>query len=570
MDVTVKHLICRNGKFYYRSRLPVQYSQGSKRELKLSLRTSDLKKAVPACKLISEKVQHLIEQGAFRMIPLQKIREILAEYITENLEGYARFLSNYGEITPQIREDGKKSMLCSIKYFEKALAENNLNAMSALAEADILLKDIPHNESDRKLMANEFLQAQLMLKRLEYERLTGKRFATEYSDTLRKEILEGSYRSAEEIREAETVHKLEKLICAYLSEPHPTWGTSMRDKVEQTLYLLVEFFSSEEDIRRIKMDNMLLFRDNVLRRLPARWKTMPGLRERPLREVIEDTGHEKLSLKTVNLRLDTISGFFRWCFDKNYVDRNPVSHLKIKLKEEPEERRTAYMPEDLVKLFGNLRRDKLHGWAPYKFWIPLIGLYSGARENEICQMQTTDIVLKDGIVCFSITKEGDERKRLKNPNSQRLIPLHPVLLDLGFLGYALSIKKERQTSDRRLWPQLTYNEKHGFADRFQKFFGHFNRRYVTTEKNKVFHSLRHCFCNSLKQGGISKEIAEALAGHKDESMTFGTYAKAYEPKVLKEAILKLNFELNIFEVLDVRPLPKETIRKQMDGFFQRK
>lgn len=567
MDVTVNHLIRRNGKFYYRCRLPIHYSQGWKKELKLSLQTSDLKKAVVTCKLISEKVKSLLEQGAFEMVSLQEIRRILADFITDDLGDYARFLSNYGKITPQEKKEGIERALHAVGYFEKALAENNLEDTDALLAADRMLHDIPHDESDKKLMACEYLQAQLMLMRLQYERLSGKRFVTEYSDSLRKEILEGSYRSAEEIRKTEMIHTLGKLVSAYQSEPHPTWGISMKDKIKQTLDILVEFFSPEEDIKKINTDNMLFFRNNVLVKLPARWKTMPDLKDRPLREVIEDTEHEKLSLKTVNLRLDTISGFFRWCADKNYTDRNPVARLKIKLKEENEDQRTIYSAEDLAKLFTNLKRGKLHAWLPYKFWIPLIGLYSGARENEVCQMQTTDILLKEGIVCFLITDEGDKRKRLKNKNSKRIIPMHPDLLRLGFLGYVLSVKKDRRVTNHRLWPQLTYNEKHGFSDRFQKFFGNFNRRYVTNDGKKVFHSLRRCFCNSLKQHSVSKEISEALAGHKDESMTFGTYAEAYEPKILKEAILKLDYGFDIFKVLGVSPLSEDAIQKQADALF---
>lgn len=68
MDVTVNHLIRRNGKFYYRSRLPIRHSKEWKKELKLSLQTSDMKKAVVTCKLISEKVKSLLEQGAFEMV----------------------------------------------------------------------------------------------------------------------------------------------------------------------------------------------------------------------------------------------------------------------------------------------------------------------------------------------------------------------------------------------------------------------------------------------------------------------------------------------------------------------
>ena len=107
MDVTVNHLIRRNGKFYYRSRLPIRHSKEWKKELKLSIQTSDLKKAVLTCRLISEKVQQLIEQEVFEMIPIPEIRRILADFITDDLGDYARFLFNYGKISSQERENVK-------------------------------------------------------------------------------------------------------------------------------------------------------------------------------------------------------------------------------------------------------------------------------------------------------------------------------------------------------------------------------------------------------------------------------------------------------------------------------
>jgi len=58
--------LCNNT--YYRSRLPIRHSKEWKKELKLSLQTSDMKKAVVTCKLISEKVKSLLEQGAFEMV----------------------------------------------------------------------------------------------------------------------------------------------------------------------------------------------------------------------------------------------------------------------------------------------------------------------------------------------------------------------------------------------------------------------------------------------------------------------------------------------------------------------
>ena len=63
MELSVRHLINRSGIYYFRYRLP-----GKKLEIKVSLRTGDLKKAVAASKLASERLRSLIDScdGYFR------------------------------------------------------------------------------------------------------------------------------------------------------------------------------------------------------------------------------------------------------------------------------------------------------------------------------------------------------------------------------------------------------------------------------------------------------------------------------------------------------------------------
>lgn len=70
MEFSVRHLVKRNGIYYFRYRLP-----GKNLEIKVSLRTGDLKKAVAASKLASEKLRSLIDSGVARMIPLDEIRK---------------------------------------------------------------------------------------------------------------------------------------------------------------------------------------------------------------------------------------------------------------------------------------------------------------------------------------------------------------------------------------------------------------------------------------------------------------------------------------------------------------
>ena len=55
MEIAVKNLVKRGNTYYFRSRLPDYYG-----EIKISLKTSDLKKDVNACKLATERLNSIL------------------------------------------------------------------------------------------------------------------------------------------------------------------------------------------------------------------------------------------------------------------------------------------------------------------------------------------------------------------------------------------------------------------------------------------------------------------------------------------------------------------------------
>ena len=93
-------------------------------------------------------------------------------------------------------------------------------------------------------------------------------------------------------------------------------------------------------------------------------------------------------------------------------------------------KKSIYQP-DIVKLQN-----------PY-YWVFIIGIFSGMRTNEICQLKISDIQLDDGVWVFNIDEELD--KSVKTQNSVRRVPIHPTLMKLGFLDYYEIIKSK---SDR--------------------------------------------------------------------------------------------------------------------------
>ena len=111
---------------------------------------------------------------------------------------------------------------------------------------------------------------------------------------------------------------------------------------------------------------------------------------------------------------------------------------------------SVFTEDDLQKIFQAPGYNPDNFKQAYKFWVPLIGLYSGMRLEEICQLTIDDIKQIDGTWCFDINNQGD--KRIKTNAAKRYVPIHPMLLnELNFLGFVELVKKN---GPGRLSPDL--------------------------------------------------------------------------------------------------------------------
>jgi len=68
------------------------------------------------------------------------------------------------------------------------------------------------------------------------------------------------------------------------------------------------------------------------------------------------------------------------------------------------------------------------------------------RLNEICQLDTADVRMIDGIHCLVVPEtsmSGDCDKNLKTGASERLMPIHRNLIDCGFLSFEPAASRQR-------------------------------------------------------------------------------------------------------------------------------
>ena len=203
-----------------------------------------------------------------------------------------------------------------------------------------------------------------------------------------------------------------------------------------------------------------------------------------------------------------------------------------------------YTDDELAQIFNHENLLSLE--QPADFWLPLLGLHTGARISELTQLLLTDIKQVDGIWTIDINEEVDEKRRtsrasakqekssdplgksLKNSASVRKIPLHPTLIKIGFLDYVELVKPYRGD----LFPYLNADAFGSKSGRPSERFGKYLDRLKITSKNKVFHSFRSTANDLLKQAGVPEETRCQFVGHEHNTVNSRVYSQRHSVEFL--------------------------------------
>lgn len=316
------------------------------------------------------------------------------------------------------------------------------------------------------------------------------------------------------------------------------WSKKTAQERRSALNLFERIVGANMPFNRIDHKIMRDFKQK-LQKLPPYLNNKKEFKNKSIDEIIA-LGTKPIDEDTVNKKLDAVSLLFDWAVNHGYIDKNYAKGLGVKTSEQASERRSPFTNEELKRLFESQEyRDGFPLSKAYKYWVPLIGLYSGARLNEICQLHLADIRQEKEVWVFDIN-ENSEDKKLKSQASKRLTPIHSTLIELGLLSY---VNKLQAAGEKRLFPELTPS-RDGYGKNPSRWFGKYRReKGLTDERDKDFHSLRHTFIDSLKQQGVPENEVKAIVGHTDKSITYGTYGGAYTPAYLSKIIERIDYHL---------------------------
>jgi integrase len=343
------------------------------------------------------------------------------------------------------------------------------------------------------------------------------------------------------------VQKISKVAEEYFEEMKvgQVWNSKSELEKRTAINKLIEIVG---DIRVDKLSHEVARKyKRILMKLPSNMRKDKRYRDLSIKEIIKLKDVKPIASNTVNNNLSTIIAFASWGRKHGYLSENFFEGMKVTNKKKAQDERKPFSDEDLIKIFDPEKYLRETAESSFRYWVPLLGLFTGARINELCQLHVSDIKIVDELWCLDINDDGDSKnsKKLKNKSSARVIPIHPKLIELGLIEF---VNHQKNSKVVRLFPELTLRID-GFYRKPGRWFNesYLRKKVGIKDPDKTFHSLRHTVINGLKQKGVGESYISDYVGHSSgESETFGRYGKQYEPIALFEKVVNwIEYRLDV-------------------------
>lgn len=159
--------------------------------------------------------------------------------------------------------------------------------------------------------------------------------------------------------------------------------------------------------------------------------------------------------------------------DLQLADVNPFEICSVtnddkKRMAASEEKRARTVWDDLIyTLFATpVFQGEIDDPGEPLFWLPLFGRLMGLREEEGAHFSPGDFGSDRGIQFIDV--KCTDANHVKTEESQRRIPIHPQLIELGLLKL---VEMRRRQGQSRLFPHMTRGKTKGkFSENFSKTF----------------------------------------------------------------------------------------------------
>ncbi|WP_162419672.1 tyrosine-type recombinase/integrase [Microvirga brassicacearum] len=237
-----------------------------------------------------------------------------------------------------------------------------------------------------------------------------------------------------------------------------------------------------------------------------------------------------LTAKTVShTYLACVKCLYNHARDNKRLKTNPAEEIKMTVKRKAGTKRLPYTDEEVCRLVDLAAGQRL----PIRRWLPLLAATTGARIGELAQLWAERVKSVNGVIVLDI-QPAEDFGSLKNEGSERPVPLHPLMIDLGFLEF---VKKRGEGP-------LFYQKLCRDPEKKHPYKGVTNHlaKWIRTQgfndtRKDPNHALRHWWKTAASRVGIQDSMADGIQGHSPDSVA--SVYRHFDLRTLAKAVASI-------------------------------
>jgi len=230
---------------------------------------------------------------------------------------------------------------------------------------------------------------------------------------------------------------------------------------------------------------------------------------------------------------NALSKFFGWLIEQDYYRHKKPVFNTINGKNLVSLPRDSFESDEIMKIFSQPLfvgcETPQRIWKPGRYFIQshlywgYIGLLlHGLRIGEFGQIEIDDIVRRNGVHYFNLRAFDPEKgrvaiedlKRFKTAGSERLVPIHPLVIELGLLDRAKELKDRGCAALFPEWePYPKPNGELRWGQPITKSWQYLKTKIGITRADVTAYSTRHTYADFLDSTGVSHRGRKRVMGH---------------------------------------------------------
>ncbi len=301
--------------------------------------------------------------------------------------------------------------------------------------------------------------------------------------------------------------------------------------------LFIEWVGDDYKVSSLTKKHSSSFRE-VLDAFPASRMKTKRLASASVAECIKIAERDSLRLLSQSSKgkyVSQLSGFFRWLVKRGICVSNIWNGMNYKPDKAAKQRPpftvsqlnqilrsplySGFLKDGKEHLFGDLRAND------WRFWIPLLCMFTGSRITEIAQLHVDEIEEREGCLVGYLRHDIAKGQSLKSETSKRFVVFNSNLIAAGFDDYwRKQAQRSKRDGNERLFPELTAGKRPELGQTPSRFWREYLEKIGVKKKGARdgfgSHSFRHLLADEMRIAGyLDIEFGQIVMGHSNNSMT---------------------------------------------------